>query len=306
LGHFVANSRWADAAAATERVPLNTDDRTLLEYSFARTVGRDMPFLVEQQRDSLRAAGDFHRPLLDGDAPDWNQVEIRRQEFNLSFGGQLSIALLPGPEDRAVVEAFEFYQNNQFAEVIEMWPAERLPPSTDIQRLVLARCYAELGLKECLELIAAAAERFPIDAAAARAIYYWRAGDVSESARELEEFYALVAEQPWVMPVISETALSRTIDVAKADRAAAERLYVLLSQPFASRRFEQIRVIARFMVAEQLGAERVVEALAELEPHIIWTAEVLEPRAQSYTAVNHPLAGRARRDWEWFQGHRGE
>lgn len=300
LGRFVANSQWADEIAATPRAPINTDDRTILEYRFAKTVGRETPFSVEPLRDRLRAAG-YHRPALGGQTLDWNQVELRRQEFNLVLGGQLSIALLPRAEDRAVVEAFEYYKNNRFAETIAIWPAEHSPASTDIQRLVLARSYAELGRSECLELIAASAERFPAEAAALRSIYHWRAGNVAEAARALDEFYAQLRESPWVMAVFAETAVSRTIDVAKADREAAERLYAMLSEPFASRRFGQIRILARFMVAEQLGAEYVVAALGELEPHIVWTREVLRPRAAAYAAVNHPLAAQAEHDWQWYR-----
>jgi hypothetical protein len=56
-------------------------------------------------------------------------------------------------------------------------------------------------------------------------------------------------------------------------------------------------------VAEQLGPEKVVESLADLEPHMVWTAEVLRPRAKAYAAAKHPLARRAERDWQWFQRH---
>lgn len=302
LAHFVANEGWADHLVQQPLIARNTDDRTVLEYRFAKTVGRTTPFSVEAVRDRLRLAG-FDRPTIDGNNVDWNQIEVRRQAFNLIFGGQLSIALLPNTEDRALVEAFEKYRNNDFSEVIDLWPAKYRKPSTDIQRLVLARSLAELGRPECLDLIAAAEERHPIDADALRAIYYWRDGNVEEASRWLESFYSRLADSPWVIPAISETALSRTIDVARADPKAARRLYSLLSQPFASLRFEEVRTLARFMVAEQIGPESMVEALSELEPHIVWTAEILEPRARAYKAVKHPLTERAERDWQWFQQH---
>lgn len=302
LAHFVGNQDWADYVEQQPLIDRNTDDRTILEYRFAKTVGRETPFSVAAVRDRLRAAG-FHRPHLAGDDVDWNEIEVRRQEFNLIFGGQLSLALLPRPEDRALVEAFDRYRSEDFSGALDVWPAQYRTPTTDVQRLVLARCLAELARPECLELIAAAEVRHPADASALRAIYHWRAGNTAESARSLEEFYSRLADNPRVIPAISETALSRTIDVAKADRKAAGRLYSLLSQPFASFRFEEIRTLARFMVAEQLGSEQMVEALGELEPHIVWTAEILEPRARAYAALHHPLAGRAERDWQWFQRH---
>jgi predicted membrane-bound spermidine synthase len=302
LARFVANARWADEIALQSQIPRNTDDRTLLEYGFAKTVGHATPFSIEQTRSRLRAAG-FDRPNLRGRTMDWNRIELQRQEFNLLFSGKLSIAMLPRPADQALVKAFGAYHDNKFADAIVIWPAEHLPPSTDVQRLVLARCYAELARPECLKLIAAAADRFPTDAAAVRAIYYCRAMKMSEAAEALDEFYSGLARSPWVMPVISETALLRTVDVARSDRTAAERIYPRLSQPFASRRFEHLRVLARFFVAEVLGSDHIVEALKEMEPYVIWTKEILEPRAKAYADVRHPLTAQAARDWQWFQRH---
>jgi hypothetical protein len=136
-----------------------------------------------------------------------------------------------------------------------------------------------------------------------RAIYHWRAGNPVEAVSALDAFFTRLADDPWVMPAISETAFSRAVDVAQADRGAAERLYPLLSTPFASRRFDYLRQLTRLRVAEQLGPEQVVAALEELEPHVTWTADVLEPRAKVYKAVEHPLAERAENDWAWFQRH---
>jgi predicted membrane-bound spermidine synthase len=303
LGHFVASSAWAREVSQDPQIGRNTDDRTVLEYRFAKTVGQQTPFSVEATRDRLRAAG-FHRPALVDDSLDWNLVELRHQEFNLLFGGQLSLALLPRPDDRALVQAFDRYRDNDFAGVLELWPTQYRAPSGHIQQLVLARCYAELARPECLELIMEAEKRYPIDAAAVRAIYQWRAGKTADAAQSLERFYTLLADSPWVLPVVSETATSRTIDVAKADHDAARRLNTSLSRPFASWRFDYLRTLARFMVAEQLSPESVVEALRELEPNVPWTAEVLEARAKAYAAVEHPLAARAKNDWLWFQRHR--
>jgi spermidine synthase len=300
LGHFVGNSGWADQIAEFSNVPLNTDDRTILEYSYAKTVGQQTQFSVEPTRDRLRALG-FHRPSLQGEPVDWNLVELRRQELNMVLGGQLSLGLLPNPLDRRVVEAFDYYRNNEFARAIELWPVENRPPSDGVQRLLLARCYAELGRPECLELIGEAEPQYPGEADALRAIYFWRSGNTSEAARHLEAFFTRLDNDPWVIPVVVETAFSRAIDVAQADGQAAERLYELLSRPFASMRFNYLRQLARLRVAEVLGPQQVVDALKELEPHVTWTAEVLEPRAKAYAAVNHPLAAQAERDWEQFQ-----
>jgi hypothetical protein len=132
-------------------------------------------------------------------------------------------------------------------------------------------------------------------------MYYWRAGDAARSVVELERFYTLLADNPWLIPIISEIACHQTDDVIKAQPDAAPRLYRQLSKPFASSRFDYIRQLMRVRVAKVIGPEAVVEAFAALEPNVTWTAEFLELRADTYAALNHPLARRAQRDWQRFQ-----
>jgi hypothetical protein len=266
-------------------------------------VGQDTQFSVEETRDRLRAAG-YERPEIQGDTVDWDLVELRRQTFNLILSGQLSIALLPNPDDRRLVEAFDCYRNNDFAGAVELWPTVSRLSADAAQRLVLARCYAELGRPECADLVKSVEHQFPTDADAVRAIYSWRAGDSAAATAALESFFTRLADDPWVISAVSESAFSRAVDAALADRDAAQRLYSLLTKPFASMRFDFLRQLARLRIAEQLGPQEVVDSLQELEPHITWTAEVLEPRAKAYAALNHPLAEQAKRDWEWFQQHR--
>jgi spermidine synthase len=300
LGHFTANSAWTDAISRRADLPRNTDDRTLLEYRFAKSVGRFQGFAVEPLRYELKSGG-YHQPTLAGDAVDWNTVELRRQQLNFLFNGQLSTALLPQPHDKALVQALRTYQLNDFAGALALWPAEHRQPTDHVLRLVLARTYAELGQRESLELAAAAGKSYPIDAAAVRAIYHWRAESAAESVETLEVFYTLLRESPWIIPFVSEAAAFRTAEIAQAHPEFAPRLYELLSHPCAAYRFNYIRQVTRVKVAHEIGPEAVAEALTELEPHVPWSAEILEIRAKAYAAVNHRLTRRAERDWQRFQ-----
>jgi spermidine synthase len=303
LARFVSSAQWTDEIARNVAVDHNTDDRTVLEYSFAKTVGRQAHFSIEGLRNRLRPAG-YHRPLLDDNSIDWNAVETRRQQFNLVFQGQLSLDGLSRTEDRALVEAFDRYQKDDFAGAIDIWPQEHREPSDNVQRLLLARCYAELARPESLELIVAAEQQFPNDAAAVRAIYHTRAGDTVAATQSLQQFFTQLASDPWMIRIISQSAFYRAIDVAEANRDSAQQIYASLSQPLASHRLDYMRQIARVMVAVQLGPEKVAEALADLEPHVTWTANILKPRAEAYAALKHPLAARAESDWQWFEQHR--
>ena len=75
------------------------------------------------------------------------------------------------------------YPEGDFAETDRQWPAVHRKPTDDVLRLVLARTCAELGQAECLDLISAAEKNYPADAAAVRAIYYWRTKDTAQAAQ---------------------------------------------------------------------------------------------------------------------------
>jgi predicted membrane-bound spermidine synthase len=306
LAHFMASAGWADEIAKQAGVPLNTDDRTILEYSFAKTVGRASPFSVEAARKQLATMG-FHRPSLGENSIDWKAVEMRRQEFNLLFGIQPSAALLPETEDVALIQAFKAYQranSNQqedYAQVVKLWPASYQQTESALQRMLLARSYAELGRPDCLELIAGLEEQFPIEAAALNAVFYSRVGNVAEVTQSLEKYYTLLGKSPWLITIVADAALLRTVQLAQADRQAAEKMFELLGRPLASHRYDYLRKVVRIYVGQQLGPAKMAEALAETEPYVRWTADVLGPRAEAYAALSHPFAARAQREWEEFQ-----
>jgi spermidine synthase len=303
LGHFLGNTEWTQAVEQTPFLPRNTDDCTMLEYSFAKSVGRDTGFSIEQLRNYLKESG-YERPALTGEEVDWNTVELRRQQLNFLFNGQLSVALLSEAQDRAVVEALSRFQFHDFATVVDSWPERHREPDDFVLRLVLAKSYAELGRAESLELLPAVEEAHPIDAAAIRATYHFRTGDTELTIQSLEQYYTLLGQSPWMIPMISESAMARTIDLVKADRNAAIRLYPHLSRRFASNRFEYMRQLTRALVALAIDSLHFAEALGELEPHITWTHNILEPRAKAYAEIKHPFAKRAERDWQWYQKHR--
>jgi hypothetical protein len=300
LAHFIANADWATGVHEIPMMQRNTDDRTVLEYSFAKTVGGPIGFSVEKLREEVRKAG-FHRPALGGETIDWDRVEVRRQEFNLLHSAELSHALLSKPGDRALIEAFGGFAVENFRLVIERWPADYRPPANSIQALVLATSYAELGRPECLELLTRTEAEHPIETAAVKAIYHWRAGDAAASSQWLERYFAMLAESPWVIRMISEPALLLSVHISKADPAAAQRFYAQLSRPFASRRYHYPRQLTQAMLAEYVGPEKVVESLAKFEPNVPWLSRLLESRAKAYKAVNHPLARRAERDLQLFK-----
>jgi spermidine synthase len=84
LARFVANEQFA-AAAAQLAPSLNTDDRTVIEFGFARSLGDDASLYRRLVADAEQAK--MHRPLRLRGAVDWSAVDPLRARAN-EFGEQ--------------------------------------------------------------------------------------------------------------------------------------------------------------------------------------------------------------------------
>jgi len=299
MAHFVGSSAWVDSIAQIPFLQFNTDDRTILEFRFAKTVGRSTPFSLENLQEQLSTANS-DRPEI-GEELDWNAIELRRQVDNVLLNGQLSASMLPDKDDQKLIAALEFWHSGDFARAIERWPAKYREPSDSILRLLLAKAYAEMGRAESESLLPAVEARHPLDAAAIRAIYHWRRGNEEQTLVALTSFFTQLKDSPWLVPSICDDVADIAVEVSEKDGKAAKQCYELLSRPFASFCFEEQRRRGRVLIAADLGNEELVESLADVEPNVFWAADVLKPRAAAYAAVNHPLAGRAQREWGRFQ-----
>lgn len=301
LSHFLGNDAFVEELTPSELVVPNTDDRNYLEYGFAKTVGRATEFSGSGLRDAAVELG-RHRPEIDDpdNSIDWDHVERSRVEFAWLFGGSFEGLLKEESDQRSLAAGYAFQLADKPRDALQEWRAAADHPLSDIERLVRAKCHAELGEAECLELVAPIDAKYPAEAATIRAIYYRKQGDAARSAAEVEQVFQRMAKDPWAISTIVMPILIKASEIAQADPKAARRIFDLMSQPFAGMRMEQQRRLLRLMIAEQLGDAEVVEALTDLEPHPIWTEKLLKLRAETYRRTHHPLAEQAESDWQRY------
>jgi len=81
----------------------------------------------------------------------------------------------------------------------------------------------------------------------------------------------------------------------------AAELFAELAEPFAVALADEERILTRLQLAGSLDRkEACVEAFADLEPWVAWDEATLSARVGCYTAADHPLLTRARRELaEW-------
>ena len=94
VAHFVASATWVDSVAKVPAIARNTDDRTLLEFSFAKTMGQPTPFSIEVLRQRLKAFGIIGRQLV-----------TALTGMSSKSGGRLSICCRPASFARALAKS---------------------------------------------------------------------------------------------------------------------------------------------------------------------------------------------------------
>jgi hypothetical protein len=302
LAHFLANSGYVDSIARMELFVPNRDDRNFLEYGFAKTVGLSTGFTAGIVRQAAVKAGQ-HLPTFSDASVDWNLVETRRMEFNYLFSGDMVPSDQRTEFHRALATGFVYANADRFDKALEAWSEAPQQSPSGVMRLVLARCHAELGQAECLQLLAPIEEKYPAESAAIRATYYWQQKDSVKAVEAIEAFYDLLSHDPWAISPIVHPTLQLTVEAAHSDPAAAKRLFEKFATPLAAYRFEHQRPVLRFLIAEHLEQEMLVEALVALEPNPPWIRDTLKLRAETYAAAKHPLARQAASDWKLFQTH---
>jgi spermidine synthase len=294
LAHFAARSTLARNIAEQEPL-LNTDDRTLVEFAFARTANHRGGFDAVEVFATARARGE-DRPAIAGDVA-WDRVEDARITFKTSEGEQAAPPPTLNAAQRARAAAQANYLAGRWRETVATWQSQSREPEDPTELAMMAETLAELGDEAALGYEARLRPFQSAEADAVRARLLARQGHLEDAMEALEAAFAAHRVDPWPWPVVMRHAVELAADLATKDASLAARAYTALSQPFAGRLLEEARTDAMLVAAGQMPLEKAcVEALSSLEPHVPWRLSVLSWRSRCYEATNHVLAPRAARE----------
>jgi spermidine synthase len=283
FGHFVAS----DLVAATiaKGAELNTDDRTIIEYSFARALSGGSFSTISLMQAAQRLKGD--RPAHLRGAINWGLVEVNRSAFIASDNKRSAFA--------------QAYEQNNYARAFEIWRREPWSPANSHELMTFAFVFADAGDARAEQYASALRYFQPLEADAVLARLRLRQKRNREGADLLLRAYTGYRTNPWPMPSIMRNSLQTAMMLAD-DPAAAPIAFEALSKPFAAGQWEDGRQIVSLGVAEKVDrcGPAMMKALLGLEPHVPWRRRTLQLRAVCYASAGHPLAHEARRDFERF------
>jgi spermidine synthase len=143
LSHHVASPQVIERLAAHRDPPINSDDRNVVEYAFARSLGVDTVPPVPRLLAHARELG-LSRPPIDT-AVDFDRVEELRPRAWLISSDKFRGESLPAAA-RARAEAFALACAGELDRVVERWDAQgRAEPSDDLEIYALALGHAFRG-----------------------------------------------------------------------------------------------------------------------------------------------------------------
>lgn len=296
LAHHLASGALAREIARQEGSTLNTDDRNLLEFGFARSVGRHAGFFDVELLAVARARHE-DRPALRGGTVDWGSVDEQRLAFEVLVNRTPEIPAGAPPDVAWRAQAYARYAAHALPGVLAAWREQPRPPAGSFELGMLADALTDEGDEAALPLLEKLRAFEPTEADALLARLRLRQGRPAEAAVALEAALRAYREDPWPrFEVMRRTLVEATLELAR-DPVLARRLYDVLAEPFAVRMLEDERRETRVKLAAVIDFSGLCsDALAAYEPHVPWRKPLLLLRYQCYAPGGGPRAKRAEDD----------
>ena len=300
FSRFVAQAGLAQAVLQ-KGVPVNTDDRNLLEFAFARTVGRKTGFNTEALADIAQQEG-YGLPQVENGALDGETLADRRASLAV-LEGVKDIGVTSGSEGvRARTAAKVAGINEDWPGVLRQWRTQTKEPSDLVEMLLLARAAAKTGDERASDYIKRLHALRPNEGTAMLAHYLAARGRVAESAVCLDQAMHAWQTDPWPpTDLIGDClTLAKMLPLQQNTRTALQRLNETLASPFAVALADRERLLVHLEIALKLDggtpSELTRQALHALEPSFPWDASLLALRADCYEATEDLRAALARRE----------
>jgi spermidine synthase len=293
FGHYVAGPALARRIAEIERGRVNTDDKTLIEFGFARTVSDSSGLSSDDVRKAAKKRGASRPSSLVGDI-DWDRARDEWIAFRTAENDAEGNVDDLTADRQASAKALSQYLDGTLSSALDSWNSQPREPRNPTELAVVGDLFANAADPSALTYIDQLRPFQPVEADAILGRLLVRQGKLDEGASALESAFVRCRTDVWPWLVVVGRALDTAEELSSGDPALAARLYDALSVPFAGRIRDSLRMGALVKIARHLTRKGVcVDVTSGLEPHVPWNGDFLRWRADCYRAARHPLEGRA-------------
>ncbi|MHB2017119.1 MAG: fused MFS/spermidine synthase [Candidatus Xenobia bacterium] len=305
LGHHVANGSYLQQFVQRHPSPINTDDRNLLEYVYARNVGRRLQF---SNFDFLEDAHGSHtsRPPITGRV-DWERVTDAIESAACNGG---SPRALPWMTFAQVLRtrAKQRYLARRYDEVRELWQQQPQEPQDPVECMLLASAEADAGDAAAQNLIDRLRPDFPVEAASLQAHLACRDNHLDEAVTAIHAALTLARTDPWpdghiLDDMLNTASLIVQWAVRVGRRAAAQSIFDQMQVPLCLNRAMSARynnlIAAAYALDGGAPGTHFRQFMAGFGPDFPWSLPLLRARVTCYRNLHDPVdEDAAQRDLE--------
>ncbi|HYM24178.1 MAG TPA: fused MFS/spermidine synthase, partial [Vicinamibacterales bacterium] len=306
FAHYVAGDAVARAIASARDVELNTDDRNVVEFGFARALGEGpspLPDRVRQMGAQLHAA---RPPLDDASSINWPAVDTEWIGYQVSEGTTNTFRVGPetDPETSRRAALISYYTRGDIAAARQAWTARPNEPRDPSETAMVAAIAADSGAPNAQPAIERLGPISRGEGFTLAAVLRTRQGKIDEAATYLEAAFAEFRRDPWPMARFKQQALDLANAIGEQSQPMAGRMIAALLQPFSVDAFDAQRRLTIVNLTRAAGFAKLCrEAIKPLEPDVPWTEPFLNLRRDCYTATGDARADGATRDLVEFYSH---
>ena len=302
LARHLATPDFARRLLQTHPATVNTDDRNLLEYGFARALSQEGGFDTTQVlAQSLQDGTDLPAHLV----PQVDRARLAYERQRMLSADHTSFSLMDELEgdDARRAHACAAYAMGRHERALATWTG---PATSPYEQLMLLECAAQSGTEEQFRPYHDAVKKdWPADAHLAAAVFAYRQGYADDAAAELMQGFAALRSQVWVRPPLVRAALALLPPLVADNHDLAREFLPLLQQPLPGGLAEPLRINTLLGISSPLSPAQQVEVMSLFEPHPPWRLEFLQFRLETYRAAGHARAAQAERDVAEYLKHEG-
>ncbi len=298
FGRHLAGPGFARLVATMPGVDINTDDRNIIEFSVARSVGRNL-VLIPDIDEAARASG-VSRPAVDDEAAvRWAEVDTAAISHGVTLSDFHEPRMNGSAADRARRGALvAYYQRGDLAAARQLWGSQADEPR-DLNELVmladLAVSAGDAAAAECHIEQLRAYQTGEADVLLATL----RLGQqrLPEAAEAVAAALMRFRTDPWPRVRLKERAFQLADVLAAASPALGRKLFDAMAEPLAVDAIDDIRTATRAAMTRRIDFPGLCNgAVSALEPHVPWTEPFLRLRRDCYNVTRDARLARATDD----------
>ncbi|MEE8525077.1 MAG: fused MFS/spermidine synthase [Thermoanaerobaculia bacterium] len=302
---FLATPAFAEAIGSGEGRWVNTDDHPILEFGFARNLGRPGLFDLSELHRLAQLRGQ-DRPAVPPDSLDWKRVRELRVARTIALESQLKSNItddLPAddPELLHRVQARAAYLAEELTVCRDLWFSQTEEPLHPIDQIMVAEALAHSGDDRAPEYAERLRSWQAVSSEATLARWHYVKDRKEMAVRHLIAAFEAYRSDPWPIAALMLRTLIMANALGSEDPEFGRPLYDALAEPFSVKLFEESRKRIRVELAKATGFEELcVEAFEALEPWVPWEHRFLADRYECYRLNHHVRTPRALADLEKF------